>query len=192
MTSPPKRATSLRKRADQCDALAAWIASIINAVPAAGADQKIDLQQLVRCADHVHHRARRQHQRARPRGRAGHRRRAQGTRSARRLPLSARRRPALPQRARGLRHRRRRPSAPRTPARLHTASRRPLPSAPALRRRSRRRPHLPLVVRRPDPAGQRARRASATRWSARTIASTKPCSPPSAAWPRCRRMTTSR
>ena len=40
----------LRKRADQCDALAAWIASIIDAVPAEGADQKIDLQQLVRCA----------------------------------------------------------------------------------------------------------------------------------------------
>ena len=40
----------LRKRADQCDALAAWITSIIDAVPAEGADQKIDLQQLVRCA----------------------------------------------------------------------------------------------------------------------------------------------
>jgi ATP-dependent helicase/nuclease subunit B len=40
----------LKKRADQSDALAAWIESIIDAVPAEGADLKVDLQQLVRCA----------------------------------------------------------------------------------------------------------------------------------------------
>ena len=41
---------SLRKRADQCDAFAAWVVSLIGAVPVAGADQKNDLQQLVRGA----------------------------------------------------------------------------------------------------------------------------------------------